>query len=152
MPTPIPSPVALISTSQASFDQAEMAAAAYLARDGGRTLETYRDDLRTFFQWCSDVDLGVLEACGLTSSCGGPRWKSGAWRRRPSTDVSRRSVASTASPTSTAASRPTQPSTPVGPRSSRTRAVGSIAASSARSSSRPNATTLPMPPWPRSWG
>ena len=62
MPTPIPSPVTLISTSKASFDQAEMAAAAYLARYGGRTLETYRYDLRTFFQWCSDVDLDVLEA------------------------------------------------------------------------------------------
>src|SRR6185312_11692783 len=62
MPTPIPSPVTLISTSQASFDQAEMAATSYLARYGGRTLETYRYDLRTFFQWCSDVDLAVLEA------------------------------------------------------------------------------------------
>ena len=39
-----------------------MAAAAYLARYGGRTLETYRYDLRIFFQWCSDVDLDVLEA------------------------------------------------------------------------------------------
>jgi integrase/recombinase XerD len=62
MHTPIPNSVSLISTSQASFDQAEMAAAAYLARYGGRTLETYRYDLRTFFQWCSDVDLDVLEA------------------------------------------------------------------------------------------
>jgi len=39
-----------------------MAAAAYLARYGGRTLETYRYDLRTFFQWCTDVGLDVLEA------------------------------------------------------------------------------------------
>jgi integrase family protein with SAM-like domain len=30
--------------------------------EGGRTLETYRYDLRTFFQWCSDVGLDVLEA------------------------------------------------------------------------------------------
>jgi hypothetical protein len=42
------------------FDQAEMAAGAYLARYSGRTLETYRYDVRTF-QWCADVGLGVLE-------------------------------------------------------------------------------------------
>jgi site-specific recombinase XerD len=62
MPTPIPSSVTLISSSQTLFDQAELAAAAYLARYGGRTLETYRFDLRTFFQWCADVELDVLEA------------------------------------------------------------------------------------------
>src|SRR6202012_4110895 len=44
------------------FAQAQMAAAAYLARYSGRTLESYRYDLRTFFQWCSDVGLAVLEA------------------------------------------------------------------------------------------
>jgi hypothetical protein len=42
MPSPIPSPVTLINTSQTLFDQAEMAAAAYLARYRGLTLETYR--------------------------------------------------------------------------------------------------------------
>ena len=39
------------------FDQAQMAAVAYLARYSGRTLETYRYDVRVFFQWCADVGL-----------------------------------------------------------------------------------------------
>jgi hypothetical protein len=39
------------------FDQAELAAAAYLARYSGRTLDAYRHDLRTFFQWAGTVGL-----------------------------------------------------------------------------------------------
>jgi integrase/recombinase XerD len=63
MPTPIPSPVTLVNTRDADpFAQAQMAAAAYLARYSGRTLETYRYDLRAFFQWCTDIGLEVLEA------------------------------------------------------------------------------------------
>ena len=63
MPTPIPSSVAPVSARVADpFAQAQMAAAAYLARYSGRTLETYRYDLRTFFQWCTDFGLEVLEA------------------------------------------------------------------------------------------
>ena len=59
----MPGSVALVSARDADpFAQAQMAAAAYLARYGGRTLETYRYHLRAFFQWCSDVDLEVLEA------------------------------------------------------------------------------------------
>ncbi len=43
MPTPVPSSVALVSARDADpFAQAQMAAAAYLARYTGRTLETYR--------------------------------------------------------------------------------------------------------------
>jgi integrase/recombinase XerD len=44
------------------LDEAELAAAAFLARYGGRTLDAYRHDLRTFFQWAADVGLAVLEA------------------------------------------------------------------------------------------
>jgi integrase/recombinase XerD len=63
MSTPNPSSVALVSARDAvPFAQAQMAAAAYLARYSGRTLETYRYDLRTFFQWCTDLGLAVLEA------------------------------------------------------------------------------------------
>jgi integrase/recombinase XerD len=63
MHTPMPSSVALVSACDADpFAQAQMAAAACLARYGGRTLETYRYDLRTFFQWCTNVGLDVLEA------------------------------------------------------------------------------------------
>src|ERR1035437_5157842 len=44
------------------FDEAQVAAAAFLARYTGRTLDAYRYDLRTFFQWTADADLTVLEA------------------------------------------------------------------------------------------
>jgi len=44
------------------FDEAEVAAAAFLARYSGRTLDAYRYDLRTFFQWAADAKVAVLEA------------------------------------------------------------------------------------------
>ena len=44
------------------FDEAQVAAAAFLARYNGRTLDAYRYDLRTFFQWAADAGLAVLEA------------------------------------------------------------------------------------------
>jgi site-specific recombinase XerD len=63
MPTLVSSSVTLISANEANpFDQAQIAAAAFLARYSGRTLETYRYDLRTFFQWCLDVGIDVLAA------------------------------------------------------------------------------------------
>lgn len=43
-------------------DDAQIAAASFLARYNGRTLEAYRYDLRCFFQWASDTGLVVLEA------------------------------------------------------------------------------------------
>jgi integrase/recombinase XerD len=48
--------------SQFEVDEAHLAAAGYLARYSGRTLEAYRHDLRGFFQWAADVGLAVLEA------------------------------------------------------------------------------------------
>jgi integrase/recombinase XerD len=48
--------------SDPGFDEAQVAAAAFLARYNGRTLDAYRFDLRTFFQWAVDVGLAVLEA------------------------------------------------------------------------------------------
>ena len=44
------------------FDEAQLAAAAFLARYSGRTLDAYRHDLRTFFQWAADIGLVVLDA------------------------------------------------------------------------------------------
>ena len=44
------------------FNEAELAAAAYLARYKGRTLDSYRFDLRTFFQWAEDVGLDIMSA------------------------------------------------------------------------------------------
>jgi Phage integrase, N-terminal SAM-like domain len=43
-------------------DDAQLAAAAFLARYSGRTLEAYRHDLRGFFQWAADNAIAVLEA------------------------------------------------------------------------------------------
>jgi site-specific recombinase XerD len=44
------------------LDEAELAAAAFLTGYNGRTLDAYRHDLRTYFQWASDVGLAVLDA------------------------------------------------------------------------------------------
>jgi site-specific recombinase XerD len=43
-------------------DDAQLAAAAFLARYSGRTLEAYRHDLRGFFQWAADNTILVLGA------------------------------------------------------------------------------------------
>lgn len=53
-------PVTIIEVPD--FDEAQVAAAAFLARYNGRTLDAYRYDLRTFFQWAADAGLSVLEA------------------------------------------------------------------------------------------
>ncbi|MHB8246955.1 MAG: tyrosine-type recombinase/integrase [Acidimicrobiales bacterium] len=42
--------------------EADIAAAAFLARYSARTLEADRYDLRSFFQWATDVGLAVMEA------------------------------------------------------------------------------------------
>jgi site-specific recombinase XerD len=47
---------------EARFDEAQLAAAAFLARYSGRTLDAYRHDLRMLFQWSADNDLEVLQA------------------------------------------------------------------------------------------
>ena len=44
------------------LDEAQLAAAAFLARYSGRTLESYRTDLRQYFQWTHDVGLPPLDA------------------------------------------------------------------------------------------
>ena len=46
----------------AGFDEAQLAAASFLARYSGRTLEAYRHDLRGFFQWATDHNVPVLAA------------------------------------------------------------------------------------------
>ncbi|MCP4959634.1 MAG: tyrosine-type recombinase/integrase [Actinomycetia bacterium] len=43
-------------------NQAELAAAAFLARYTGRTLDAYRHDLRVLFQWATDNHLDALAA------------------------------------------------------------------------------------------
>jgi site-specific recombinase XerD len=44
------------------LDAAEVAAVAFLARYGGRTLEAYRHDLRAYFEWAGVVGVPVLSA------------------------------------------------------------------------------------------
>jgi site-specific recombinase XerD len=41
---------------------AHLAAAAFLARYGGRTLDAYRHDLRGYFNWAASAGLAVLDA------------------------------------------------------------------------------------------
>jgi integrase/recombinase XerD len=48
--------------ASAAFDEAQLAAASFLARYSGRTLEAYRHDLRGFFQWATDNGVDVLAA------------------------------------------------------------------------------------------
>lgn len=57
-----PTAALTILTEDPIFDEGQVAAAAYLARYSGRTLDAYRYDLRCFFQWASDAHLAVLEA------------------------------------------------------------------------------------------
>ena len=45
-----------------AFDEAQLAAAAFLARYHGRTLDAYRHDLRGYFQWAADAGVTVLAA------------------------------------------------------------------------------------------
>ena len=52
----------LIQPSIDVVDEAHLAAAAFLARYSGRTLDAYRHDLRYFFQWATDIGLEVLAA------------------------------------------------------------------------------------------
>jgi len=51
-----------LPTDDVVFDDAQLAAVAYLARYSGRTLDAYRHDLRGFFQWAVDNKLVVLSA------------------------------------------------------------------------------------------
>jgi site-specific recombinase XerD len=52
----------LITLTSSFVSEAEIAAAAFLSRYNGRTLEAYRHDLRAFFQWASDVGIDVLDS------------------------------------------------------------------------------------------
>ena len=44
------------------IDEAQLAAVAFLARYGGRTLESYRADLRQYFRWAVEAGLAPLAA------------------------------------------------------------------------------------------
>ena len=63
-----PSSALSVIIQESLFDEAEVAAAAFLARYNGRTLDAYRYDLRTFFQWAADAGLAVLDPAARTES------------------------------------------------------------------------------------
>src|SRR5271170_2706307 len=56
------STIPAIWSSDNATQNAHLAAAAFLARYRGRTLDAYRRDRRGFFQWAGDVGLDVLGA------------------------------------------------------------------------------------------
>jgi hypothetical protein len=51
-----------MSNTPPRLDEAELAAASFLARYSGRTLDAYRHDLRGYFQWAADKGIEVLAA------------------------------------------------------------------------------------------
>jgi integrase/recombinase XerD len=55
-----PQTVVLAREERWAPNEAQLAAAAFLARYSGRTLEAYRFDLRCFFQWLDEHGLDVL--------------------------------------------------------------------------------------------
>ena len=96
-------------------DEAERAAAAYLARYQGRTLDAYRYDLRAFFQWAADEGFVILSATRPQVELYVRAMES---RGLAATTIDRR--LSTVCgfyrfPTSTAGSPPTRPNTSAGP-------------------------------------
>ncbi len=92
-------------------DEAEIAAASFLARYNGRTLEVYRYDLRCFSNGLSTQAWLSSRRRGHPSRCTAAGSKNEDSLPPPSTVGRRRSVASTGSRTSTVASRRTRRST-----------------------------------------
>ncbi len=131
-----------------SPNQAEVAAAAFLARYSGRTLEAYRYDLRSFFQWAADLGLDVLCATSPHIGLFRSALEAGGWPQRRSTGASPRCAAPIGPPTSTGGSPPIPPSTSVARPSTAPRAGASIAPSSEGSSSPQSTSTTPMEPSP----
>ena len=51
-----------------AFDEAQFAAAAFLARYSGRTVDAHRHDLRGFLRWSLWEDRTIRDACEPTRS------------------------------------------------------------------------------------
>jgi len=62
MSDPFPSTPVVLRARDPLLDEAQFAAVAFLARYSGRTLESYRADLRQFLQWIGSVGLVPLQA------------------------------------------------------------------------------------------
>jgi len=65
---PVPLPYSRPS-DDGPLDEAELAAAAFLARYQGRTLDAYRYDLRVFFLWAVDQEIVILGATRPQIEC-----------------------------------------------------------------------------------
>ena len=135
-----------------ALDEAQLAAAAFLARYSGRTLDAYRHDLRGFFQWSADVGLTVLAATRAHIELYRGWMEDRGLAPRRSTGDCRQCAATTGSRTSTGASRRTPHSTSADPRCSQARATAWIAANLAPSCSLPSASITPTPRLPCSSG
>jgi integrase/recombinase XerD len=58
----VPTTPPVLRADHPLLDEAQLAAVAFLARYRGRTLESYRADLRQFLQWAGAVGVPPLEA------------------------------------------------------------------------------------------
>ena len=133
------------------IDEAELAAAAFLARYQGRTLDAYRYDLRAFFQWAADEGLVILSATRPQVELYVRAMEGRGLAPPRLTGGCRPSAASTASPTSTAGLPATPRGTSADPRSTPTTPAASTAPSWGRFCSPPSGSTTPMPLLPCSW-
>jgi hypothetical protein len=108
--TTIESTTATIQLPEPEYlaDEAQVAAAGFLARYSGRTLDAYHHDLRGFFQWAADCGLVVLEATRPYIELYRSSSEERGLAASRSIGGSLRSVASTASPTSMGGCRPTR--------------------------------------------
>lgn len=61
------------------IDETELAAAAFLARYQGRTLDAYRYDLRAFFQWAADDGLEFQREAPFVPPVRGPSQANSRW-------------------------------------------------------------------------
>jgi Phage integrase, N-terminal SAM-like domain len=126
----------------------QLAAVAFLARYGGRTLEAYRHDLRYFFLWAADHGVEVLAATRAHIEI----YRAALEQRGLAASTIDRRLSTVCGyfrfATSTVAFRPTPPSTYDDRRSSRPKATAWTAVSSAGSCSPPSTTTAITPRWP----
>ena len=142
-----PSAALTIIIEDPLFDEAQLAAVAFLARYSGRTLDAYRHDLRNLFQWARRPRPARARGNPRPSGAVPLPWRIGDWPPQRSTGASPPPAASTASPTSMGGSGPTRPSTFADRRSTHPRGAASTVASSVDSSSPLNVSTTPTPPW-----
>jgi integrase/recombinase XerD len=58
----VPTTPVVVRAGRPLLDEAQLAAVAFLARYRGRTLDSYRADLRQYFSWLDSVEVAPLAA------------------------------------------------------------------------------------------